>query len=271
MRRAILSVFFFATFLLAKYSYATGACDDFYVKLPNVSRVLCEEAQLKPSGARSVQGRPLLVRDILPQAPKLRVLVVAGMHGDEFSSTSVALHWLRLAQTAPKSTHWRFIPLLNPDGLLHRPARRMNANGVDLNRNFPTPNWQQETRHYWEQLTSKDPRRWPGKAPLSEPEARYLFDEMRLFRPDVIISIHAPYGVLDFDGPVLPPTKLGRLYLDQVGVFPGSLGNYGGVQNAMPVVTVELPSARRTPTDADMLRMWHDLRRWMDQTELARQ
>jgi hypothetical protein len=146
----------------------------------------------------------------------------------------------------------------------------MNANGVDLNRNFPTPNWQRETKHYWEKLTRKDPRRWPGKAPLSEPESRFLFDQMASFKPDVIVSIHAPYGVLDFDGPVLPPTKLGRLYLDQVGVFPGSLGNYAGVQNAMPVVTVELPSALRTPTDADMLKMWRDLRRWMDQTQLVR-
>lgn len=234
-----------------------------------MSRALCEEAELTPTGARSVQGRPLLMRDIQAQAPKLRVLVVGAMHGDEFSSASVALHWLKLAQAAPGSTQWRFIPVLNPDGLLSRPARRMNANGVDLNRNFPTPNWQRETKTYWEKLTRKDPRRWPGKAPLSEPESKFLFDQMTSFKPDVIVSIHAPYGVLDFDGPVTPPAKLGRLYLDQVGVFPGSLGNFGGIQQAMPVVTVELASALRTPTDADMLKMWHDLRNWMDQTQLA--
>ncbi len=270
MRHPILSIFFFTTYLIAGHANAAKACDDIYLKLPNVSQALCEEAQLKPSGARSVQGRPLLARDIRPKAPRLRVLVVAAMHGDEFSSASVALHWLKLAQAAPEDTHWRFIPVLNPDGLLRQPARRMNANGVDLNRNFPTPNWQRETKHYWETLTRKDPRRWPGKAPLSEPESKFLFDQMASFKPDVIVSIHAPYGVLDFDGPVMPPTKLGRLYLDQVGVFPGSLGNYGGVQNAMPVVTVELPSALRTPLDADMLKMWRDLRNWMDQTQLAR-
>lgn len=227
---------------------------------------LCQTAQLQLSGARSVQGKPLLVSDVRPETPKLRVLVVAAMHGDEFSAASVALHWLKLAQAAPESTHWRFIPVLNPDGLLRKPARRMNANGVDLNRNFPTPNWQRETKIYWEKLTRKDPRRWPGKAPLSEPESRYFFDEMQAFKPHVIVSIHAPYGVLDFDGPVMPPTQLGRLYLDQVGVFPGSLGNFGGVHSGMPVVTVELPSALRTPTDAEMLKMWQDLRIWMNQT-----
>ena len=221
---------------------------------------------MQDSGVRSVQGRPLLVRDIQPGQVDTRVLVVAAMHGDELSSASVALHWLKLAVAAPDKTHWRVIPVLNPDGLLRRPAWRMNANGVDLNRNFPTPNWQHETKIYWENLTRKDPRRWPGPTPLSEPEAKFLFDELTSFKPHVIVSIHAPYGVLDFDGPQMPPTRLGRLYLDQVGVFPGSLGNYSGVQRGMPVVTVELPSALRTPTDVEMLTMWRDLRAWMAQT-----
>ena len=53
---------------------------------------------------------------------------------------------------------------------------------------------------------------------------------------------------------------LGRLYLDQLGIFPGSLGNYGGVHKGMPVVTIELPSALRTPMDVEMRQMWLDLR-----------
>ena len=255
-----------ATVVIAVSPCLSWACSDFYKKLPNVTQTLCQEAQLKPSGARSVQGRALLVRDVVPLVARRRVLVVAAMHGDEFSSASVALHWLQLAQASPGQMHWRFIPVLNPDGLLRQPARRMNANGIDLNRNFPTPNWQRETKIYWEQRTRKDPRRWPGRTPLSEPEAQYLFDEMRDFKPQLIVSIHAPYGVLDFDGPVMPPTRLGRLYLDQVGVFPGSLGNYSGVQRGIPVVTVELPNALRTPTDAEIGKMWTDLRNWMDHT-----
>ncbi len=227
---------------------------------------MCLAASLQPSGARSVKGKPILVRDITPDAPRLRVLVVAAMHGDELSSASVALHWLQLAQLDPANIHWRFIPVLNPDGLLRDKPWRMNARGVDLNRNFPTPDWLRQTKIYWEKRTGKDPRRWPGKSPLSEPEAKYLFAEMASFKPQVIVSIHAPYGVLDFDGPQMPPTQLGRLYLDQVGVFPGSLGNYAGVQRGIPVVTVELPSALRTPVDAEMHKMWHDLRAWIDRT-----
>ena len=92
-----------------------------------------------------------------------------------------------------------------------------------------------------------------------------MINEIKSFKPNVIVSIHAPYGVLDFDGPVMPPSRLGRLYLSQVGIFPGSLGNYAGVQGGIPVVTVELPNARHTPPDAEMQKMWNDLRTWLDQ------
>ena len=168
----------------------------------------------------------------------------------------------------PQPVHWRFVPVLNPDGVLAHPPRRVNASGVDLNRNFPTPNWEREAAHYWQVRTRKDPRRWPGPKPLSEPESRFLHDQMQQFRPHLIVSIHAPYGVLDFDGPSVPPSRLGRLYLDQVGIFPGSLGNYGGVHKGVPVVTIELPNAMRTPLDAEMRQMWLDLLRWMT-TRLA--
>lgn len=252
--------------------WATGvranerACDEFYARLPNVSWALCQAAGLQASEGRSVKGRMIYTRDVQPAAPRLRVLVIGGMHGDELSSAAVALHWIRLAQGSSEPIHWRFVPALNPDGLFDKPARRVNANGVDLNRNFPTPNWEHDAAFYWEKRTRKDPRRWPGRQPLSEPESRFLHDEMQRFKPNLIVSIHAPYGLLDFDGPTDPPRRLGRLYLDQVGIFPGSLGNYGGVHKGMPVVTIELPSALLTPRNVEIQRMWTDLRQWMGVT-----
>lgn len=98
--------------------------------------------------------------------------------------------------------------------------------------------------------TGKDPRRWPGKRPLGAPESKFPFDQMQRFQPHLIVSIHAPYGVPDFDGPIAPPSRPGHLYLNQVGIFPGSLGNYGGVHKGMPVVTIELPNVARAPVVA---------------------
>jgi protein MpaA len=243
-----------------------GPCERFVRSLPNVTGPLCEAARLADSGARSVLGTPIYTRDVGAMDGRLRALVIGGMHGDELSSAAVALHWIRLASDEqvqmPQPVHWRFLPALNPDGLLAQPPTRVNARGVDLNRNFPTPNWARDAATYWLKRTGKDPRRWPGPEPLSEPETRFLHQQMEKFKPHLIVSIHAPYGVLDFDGPSVPPSRLGRLYLDQVGIFPGSLGNYGGVHKGVPVVTIELPNALRTPLAAEMRQMWLDLLRW---------
>ena len=252
-------------------AWAAMPCDEFAVRLPNVKRALCESARLEAASARSINGRALWMRDIKAENPSLRVLVVGGIHGDELSSSSLVLHWIGLAgqppADMPQAVHWRFIPALNPDGLFQRPPQRTNARGVDLNRNFPTPNWERDANQYWENRTGKDPRRYPGGRALSEPESAFLVDEIERFKPQLIVSIHAPYGVLDFDSPAkegfVPPSKLGRLYLDQVGIFPGSLGNYGGMHKGIPVVTIELPNAMRTPLDAEMRQMWLDLLRWM--------
>ena len=268
--RCLISLSAFSlVFCLSGHVNAAAPCDEFVARLPNVKRSLCESANLQPSAARSVMGRTLWTRDIKAENATWRVLVIGAIHGDELSSASVALHWLKLAELAPadmpQAVHWRFIPALNPDGLLNQPPRRVNANGVDLNRNFPTPNWERDAKNYWEKRTKKDPRRYPGVKPLSEPESKFIYEEMQRFKPQLIVSIHAPYGVLDFDGPSAPPSKLGRLYLDQVGIFPGSLGNYGGVHKGVPVVTVELPNSTRTPLDAEMRQMWLDLLRWMSE------
>lgn len=245
---------------------AAHPCDEFNARLSNLPANLCQSAQLQDMHARSVKDRVIWGRDVAGASPKLNVLVLGGIHGDEMSSSALVFHWIKLAAVEPsdmpKSVHWRFIPALNPDGLFARPAKRVNANGVDLNRNFPTPNWERDARVYWESRTKRDPRRFPGTKPLSEPESRFLLEQINTFKPNLIVSIHAPYGVLDFDGPSVPPSKLGRLYLDQVGIYPGSLGNYAGIHKRVPVVTIELTSANRTPSEAEINQMWTDLLRW---------
>lgn len=206
-------------------------------------------------------NRAALFPDIRQQP--VRILVIGCTHGDELTSVALPLQWIAYARQNRTDMHWRFIPSLNPDGLFAQKSTRTNANGVDLNRNFNTPNWQAETRDYWVRRTGRDPRRYPGKSPLSEPESRYLQKQIKTFRPDLIVSVHAPYGVLDYDGPKKPPNKIGSLFLKQVGIYPGSLGNYAGVQQKIPVVTLELKHALELPEPIEMHNMWHDLLVWM--------
>lgn len=253
-----------------------GWCRDVTRAIPKVKLKTCVSAELKP-WAKSVNGRDIMIRDFgTPHAAAPRVLVVGGIHGDELTSVSIVFRWierLRLHAHETGRYRWRVIPVLNPDGLLAKPATRVNARGVDLNRNFPTDNWSREAAHYWSVSTRRDPRRFPGLAPVSEPESAWLHNEIKAFRPDVIISVHAPHNVLDFDGPASgmpPPQRFGRLYLHRLGVFPGSLGNFGGLQEGIPVVTVELPHALDMPKEAELAQVWRDMQDWLERNLVVR-
>jgi len=236
-------------------------------KLGSVSTADCLQAGMQLTGAWSVQGQPILIKEYPPlesRQPQARILMLGGIHGDEYSSVSIVFKWMQTLDRYHSGLfHWHVVPLLNPDGLLRRKSVRLNANGIDLNRNFPTPDWYAQTRDYWERRTRKDPRRYPGEAALSEPESRWLYEEIRRFKPDAIVSIHAPYGVLDFDGPPSAPNRVGYLHLNILGTYPGSLGNCAGVQHRIPVITMELPSAGIMPSRGETNRMWRDLVRWM--------
>ena len=236
-------------------------------KLGSVTPRDCEVREYHATGGLSVRGRPIVYKDYEPlpeREPLGRVLLLGGIHGDEYSSISIVFKWMStLDEHHSGMFHWRVVPLVNPDGLLRAEPQRMNENGVDLNRNFPTPEWNTLAAHYWEHKTQRNPRRYPGKEALSEPESRWLAEEIARFKPDVIVSVHAPYGILDFDGPREAPKQLGQLHLSLLGTYPGSLGNYAGIQNSIPVVTIELPYAGIMPTPNQISDIWMDLVRWL--------
>ncbi|MBR7801010.1 succinylglutamate desuccinylase/aspartoacylase family protein [Undibacterium sp. FT137W] len=242
-------------------------CKQVTPRLPKVSLNECRTSRLQVSSGKSFKGLPLMTRDFSSD-PKLKrarkVLLIGGIHGDEKTATAVVFKWLEtLAKNPTQEFQWKVAPLVNPDGLLAPKATRVNARGVDLNRNFPTPDWDKEALKYWEQKTKSDPRRYPGKTPVSEPESKWVFETITTFKPDVIISVHAPFGVLDLDGPAQPPTRFGRLHFNRVGVYAGSLGNYSGMHQETPVLTIELPHALNMPSPAETARIWSDMQIWI--------
>lgn len=242
-------------------------CQRISAKLASVQSEECLERQLQASVGRSVNGTPILIKEYAPipaRKPLGRVLLVGGIHGDEYSSVSIVFKWMHTLDSHHSGLfHWRIVPLLNPDGLFSDESQRVNAHGVDLNRNFPMPEWESTTLGYWIQVTDRNPRRYPGSGPLSEPETRWFVDEINAFAPDVIVTVHAPEGVVDYDGPKDGPRRLGRLYLNLIGTYPGSLGNYAGIQHRIPVVTIELPYAATMPNAAEVADIWRDLVQWL--------
>lgn len=253
----------------------TAWCHELGERLRSVSAETCPRQGFEAATARSIGGRPLMTLDRPPAPPHRsaslrdagrapRVMMIGGIHGDELTSVSIVFRWIeRMGSTAAAGMHWRIVPVANPDGLLMAPSRRTNARGVDLNRNFDTPDWPRDAMAYWVARTRRDPRRYPGEAPESEPETRWLQQQIAEFRPDVIVSVHAPYGVLDFDGPAEEPKRFGRLRLNRLGVYPGSLGNYGGLHKGVPVITIELPHASRMPPDGEQEAIWRDMLKWI--------
>ncbi len=245
-------------------------CSKIAAKLASVGLSECESIGLKPSGHLSSNGFPLMVREFPPLAsrrPKGRVLMVGGTHGDELSSISIVFKWMHTLKKHHSGLfHWRVNPLMNPDGALQKKHNRTNANGVDLNRNFSIPNAHSNAAlDYWENRAYKNKRRYPGPYPLSEPETYWLFKEIETFKPDVIISVHAPYSLVDYDAPNRnnAPRRIGYLRKNLMGTYPGSLGNYAGINLGIPVITLELPNAGIMPTKSQINHLWTDLVRWL--------
>lgn len=248
-------------------NYSGDWCNELVPRLPKINLKDCRELRLVPTGTASVNGFPILMKEVIVdkrRATPLKILLLGGIHGDEQTASSIVFKWLAaLQKNRQQEFDWRVVPVLNPDGLLALKPTRVNARGIDLNRNFPTPNWQKEAGAYWVRATHSDPRRFPGQTPISEPESKWVHDTIENFKPDVVISVHAPFGVLDLDGPAKPPRSFGRLWYNRVGVYPGSLGNYSGLYKHIPVVTIELPNATIMPADAEIQRIWLDMHSWI--------
>jgi hypothetical protein len=245
------------------------ACRQISKRLASVEYSACEAAQLQLTGCSSVNGFPILMSEFAPlktRKPQGRILIVGGTHGDELTSVSVTMRWIeKLNRHHSGLFHWHLAPLMNPDGVLKSGATRTNGNGVDLNRNMPSNDWQRNALKYWVEKSSEDPRKYPGEMASSEPETQWLIDEIDSFRPDAIISVHAPYGVVDFDSLLLntAPKSLGKLHLNLLGTYPGSLGNYAGINRNIPVITLELPHSWIMPSEADSSKIWEDIVSWL--------
>lgn len=133
-----------------------------------------------------------------------------------------------------------FIPCLNPDGMALN--TRTNANGVDLNRNFPTKNWGEDGSAAGDDASAY----FGGIAPASEVETQFVIDIIEEYKPKLILTLHAPYKVVNYDGPAKEiAEKISEIIKYPVEASigyptPGSFGTYCGVERSIPTITLEL-------------------------------
>lgn len=178
---------------------------------------------------RSVSGRPIDI-SIHGSGPN-KTLLLASIHGSEPAGTPILQKLqkhLRLNPQLLQGNTVIIIPIANPDGYAKK--RRYNKNNVDLNRNFPAKNRKSSKKY--------------GKKPLSQPEAKALYDALNTYKPNKVISIHQPVNCLDYDGPGLSlataMSKVSDLPVEKLGARPGSMGAYVEEFLNIPIITVEL-------------------------------
>ena len=199
---------------------------------------VCKKA-MALDGCASVDGAPIFHIDEKGKNEKAKnILVFSLIHGDETGAGALGRYWIERLNKLDPRNNWRIIPILNPDGTQKK--TRTNSNGVDLNRNFPTLDWNEKAIKFWKSEAQNSKRKFPGYNPASEPEVNCALKHITEFKPDFVMSIHTPLKVLDFDGPKVRPPIYDYLPWKRLGNFPGSLGRFLWVEKNIPVLTTEL-------------------------------
>jgi len=190
----------------------------------------------------SVEGRPIRVA-VFNEKCHHTVTIFGGFHGDEPKSVHVCQAFINMLTNGESQiplVRWVIAPLINPDGYEIR--NRRNAHKVDLNRNFPPPNWAPG---------SKRSRMFGGLSPASEPETKVVIKLIDAYPPDVIITMHSISGhrfCNNYDGPsrhLATAMQQHNHYPVTASIgypTPGSFGHWAGVEKNIPTITLELPS-----------------------------
>jgi hypothetical protein len=150
---------------------------------------------------RSVQRRPIRAYHFGDFASHHTILVVGCIHGTECAGMTVTLQLLNNQTT--RASVW-VIQDINPDGL--HAGTRVNADGVDLNRNFSSG---------WQPIGRRGDPQYSGPRPFSEPETRIVRDLIERVRPRITIWFHQPADLVRADGQSIPTA---RRYANLVGL-----------------------------------------------------
>lgn len=157
------------------------------------------------------------------------ILIIGVFHGDEPQGDFLINEYLK-----NNDSQMLFIPCLNPDGMSLK--QRQNSNGVDLNRNFPTKNWEKV----------EDKTFYGGEVPNSEIETQFMVEILEEYNPKFILALHAPFCTVNYDGNAAEiAQKISEIIeypvQEDIGYpTPGSFGTYCGVERKIPTITLEL-------------------------------
>ena len=199
--------------------------------------------------------------------PKNTTMILCGVHGDEITPVKFCFDVLKDLKKHPEILKDNLVviaPLVSPDSFLKKYPTRTNARGIDVNRNFPTKDWNKNAIRLWKKRYGSNKRRYPGKKALSEQETIFQVNLINRYKPNKIISVHSPLTLIDYDGPsaadhkhggmaelllIQMSDKAGKYKINNYPFFTGSLGNWAGNERHIPTYTLELPNSDWTKTN----------------------
>lgn len=215
----------------------------------------------------SVKGRPITAYQF-GSGPNM-VLYIAAMEGNEQNSAVLLQQWIPNIDANPgKIPAGRtivVIPQINPDG--YAANTRLNAAGIDLNRNFPANNWQtQVTEPLANTVWTND----GGPSPLSAPESKALADFYAAHRPRLTLTMHSHGGIVEAND-AGDSIALGAKYASLAGyraIPTSAIGNFfnytttGAFEDwandklGLPVLEVELLSPTAPEYSRNLSALW---------------
>lgn len=177
------------------YAIPCGGLPTPVVRVNDPSSTRSDWESLPSSGeiGTGSDGTPIkvFIRESCPGAVNPRtILIVSSIHGSENGGQLVGHELLFNRTDIPEDVRIIVIPELNKHGILARHngtgTARLNANGVNLNRNFD---------YRWSEMdglsdhTTPGARNYRGESPASEPESQAMINFIQALG-DIDLSIH---------------------------------------------------------------------------------
>ncbi len=194
-------------------------------------------------------------------------LIVAGIHGgSEYNTVDLADQLIAYLndhpERIPADTTLFILRDLNPDGTAreHGVDGRVNAHGVDLNRNWPynwKADWPRDGCWIWRPVTG-------GTSGGSELEVQNLIAYIDRIKPAALISYHsAALGIFPGGKPDFAPSISLAAAVAEVSDYPypplntgcdytGNLTDWAANTRSIPAIDIELTNHRDTDFDQNL-------------------
>ena len=181
----------------------------------------------------------------------VNLLLMGGVHGDEYEGFFLVEEFMRSGkykELEGKASLY-VIPRVNPEGCEKK--TRTNGNGVDLNRNMPTKDWDPVARKE---------RYQPGPSAGSEIESKVLMEVVGELNPRAIFTAHSWKPMINYNGPCKKLAEAmaavnGYIIDDDIGYpTPGSFGTWAGWERNISTITITLEIER----DSSHEKIWKE-------------